>query len=232
MASPYDVLGVESDADDEALVAAYRERVKETHPDQGGSVEAFQRVRAAYDAIVTGQAESWETPAGGRSSAGGESPAGGDSSTGGDSIAHDEPQPTRVEYLNFEAIGDHAFSLEDDDLFAQAAEAGLDESDYGEFLVQPHESLLEAAENNGFVWPFACRGGACANCSVAVVDGKLAQPVDTILTDPLHDRGFRLSCNGIPITDTMQVIYNVKHLPGLDELRLPPGPFDLAHADD
>ena len=218
MPSPYDVLGVDADAEDGEIVAAYRERVKETHPDQGGTVDAFQRVRAAYDAIVSGEAGSWEEP---------------DTSPGSDGAPEsDEPQPTRVEYLNFEAIGDHAFSLEDDDLFEQAANADLDETDYGEFLVQPHESLLEAAENNGFAWPFACRGGACANCSVAVCEGKLAQPVDTILTDPLHDRGFRLSCNGIPITDHLQVIYNVKHLPGLDELRLPPGPFNLAHADD
>lgn len=220
MASPYDVLGVDSDVEDDALVAAYRERVKETHPDQGGSVAAFQRVRAAYDAIRAGAADSWT-----------ESPAGRQSESG-DTIEHDEPQPTTVEYLNFDAIADYAFELGDDDLFEQASQADLDDDDYGEFLVQPHESLLEAAENNSHAWPFACRGGACANCSVAVVDGKLAQPVDTILSDDLHDRGFRLSCNGIPITDTMQVIYNVKHLPGLDELRLPPGPFELAHADD
>lgn len=222
MASPYDVLGVEEDTDEEALLAAYRERVKETHPDQGGSVEAFQRVRAAYDAIVSGETDSWEVPA---------QPGTGPGS-GGAPVSHEEPQPTRVEYLNFDAIADHAFELGDEDLFEQAAKADLDEDDYGEFLVQPDESLLEAAENNGFVWPFACRGGACANCSVAVCDGKLAQPVDTILTDPLYERGFRLSCNGIPITDELQVIYNVKHLPGLDELRLPPGPFELAQADD
>lgn len=223
MASPYDVLGVGEDTDDEALVAAYRERVKETHPDQGGSVAAFQRVRSAYDAIITDQVAAWEADETAAQQGGG----GGDGS-----IQHDEPQPTRVEYLNFDAISDHQFDLGDEDLFEQASATDLDNEDYGEFVVQPHESLLEAAENNGHAWPFACRGGACANCSVAIIDGKLAQPVDTILGDDLHDRGFRLSCNGIPITDTMQVIYNVKHLPGLDELRLPPGPFELAHADD
>lgn len=222
MASPYDVLGVDADTDDEALVAAYRERVKETHPDQGGSIEAFQRVRAAYDAIVTGDAESWDAPVSGA----------GDAGDGDGPVGHRTPQPTTVEYLNFDAISDHAFELGDEDLFAQASTADLDDRDYGEFVVQPHESLLEAAENNGHTWPFACRGGACANCSVAIIQGKLAQPVDTILGEDLHDRGFRLSCNGIPITDSLQVIYNVKHLPGLDELRLPPGPFDLAHADD
>lgn len=224
MASPYDVLGVEPDTDDEALVAAYRERVKETHPDQGGSVAAFQRVRAAYDAIVSGQTTAWETA---------DAPdTDGDDAGSDGPVTPQAPQPTRVEYLNYDAIADHDFGLGDDDLFEQAARAGLSPEDYGEFSVQPHESLLEAAENSGFVWPFACRGGACANCSVAVTDGKLAQPVDTILSDDLHDRGFRLSCNAIPITDTLQVIYNVKDLPGLDELRLPPGPFKLAHADD
>jgi len=224
MPSPYDVLGVDAEADEETLVAAYRERVKETHPDQGGSVAAFQRVRSAYDAIQSGEVEAWESPTDHRSA--------GSPDSSGETVEHDEPQPTRVEYLNFDAIADYEFELGDEDLFEQAAKADLDDDDYGEFLVQPHESLLEAAENNSHAWPFACRGGACANCSVAVVDGKLAQPVDTILPDDLHDRGFRLSCNGIPISDTMQVIYNVKHLPGLDELRLPPGPFELAHADD
>lgn len=223
MPSPYEVLGVDADADEETLVAAYRERVKETHPDQGGSVEAFQRVRSAFDAIQSGAIEAWESPS--------DRPTGSPGPSG-ETIEHDEPQPSRVEFLNFDAIADYEFELGDEDLFAQAAKAGLDDGDYGEFLVQPDESLLEAAENNGHAWPFACRGGACANCSVAVVEGKLAQPVDTILPDDLHDRGFRLSCNGIPITDDLKVIFNVKHLPGLDELRLPPGPFELAHADD
>jgi ferredoxin len=217
MASPFDVLGVDPDTDEEALVAAYRERVKETHPDLGGSVAAFQRVRTAYEAITHGETEDWETET---------------QETAGDPVEPETPQPTTVEYLNYDAIADHDFVLEDEDLFEQAANAELAPADYGEFLVQPHESLLEAAENSGQAWPFACRGGACANCSVAIVEGKLAQPVDTILSDDLYDRGFRLSCNGIPITNTLQVIYNVKHLPGLDELRLPPGPFELAQADD
>ena len=37
---------------------------------------------------------------------------------------------------------------------------------------------------------------------------------------------------GAPITDEMRVVFNVKHLPDLDELRLPPRPFEQARAND
>ena len=41
-------LGVSSEADIEEIRAAYRRRVKETHPDQGGDEDEFKRVREAY----------------------------------------------------------------------------------------------------------------------------------------------------------------------------------------
>ncbi|AAG20271.1 ferredoxin [Halobacterium salinarum NRC-1] len=57
-------------------------------------------------------------------------------------------------------------------------------------------------------------------------------PTDHILTADLIDQGFRLSCNGVPLSPELRVVYNVKHLPGLAELRLPPYPFEQAHVDD
>lgn len=48
----YRVLGLRPDADADAVKAAYRERVKRTHPDaDGGDSEAFQRVNAAYETL-------------------------------------------------------------------------------------------------------------------------------------------------------------------------------------
>ncbi|MFB6080438.1 MAG: J domain-containing protein [Haloferacaceae archaeon] len=41
-------LGLSPDADRSEVRAAYRERVKDVHPDQGGDSEAFRRVREAY----------------------------------------------------------------------------------------------------------------------------------------------------------------------------------------
>lgn len=44
-----DVLGVDPDASAEELRAAYRDRVKETHPDLGGDEASFRHVRWAYE---------------------------------------------------------------------------------------------------------------------------------------------------------------------------------------
>ncbi|WP_313691425.1 J domain-containing protein [Halorarum halobium] len=44
----FETLGLPRGADEDAVESAYRERVKESHPDRGGSREAFTRVREAY----------------------------------------------------------------------------------------------------------------------------------------------------------------------------------------
>jgi ferredoxin len=196
-----------------AVVRAYRRRIKEAHPDHGGSAREFQRVRAAYQAVVSGEA------------------------TDGDSEATASWEPEAdprvdVEYLNYDVLADHGWSLDDDDLFERAAAADLDPVDHGRVAVDPESYLLAGAEEEGRTWPYACRGGACANCAVAVVEGDLTMTVDHVLPDEMLDRGIRLSCVGIPTTDELRVVYNVKRLPDLDDLRLPPYPFERSTAAD
>ncbi|MEF8807708.1 ferredoxin Fer [Natronomonas sp.] len=223
MPSPFEVLGVEPGADEETVERAYRQRIKDAHPDHGGSQEAFRRVRRAYEAIQNGEVDEDAESESGAASAPEPEPT---------VEKPPEERPSRVEYLDYEVLDDFGWSVTDDDLFEKAADADLDTRDYGRFLVEPGEILLEAAEERGFTWPFACRGGACANCAVKVVEGELSQPVDHILPPELVDRDIRLSCVGEPLTETLRVVYNVKHLPELEELRLPPGPFKRAKADD
>jgi ferredoxin len=119
-------------------------------------------------------------------------------------------------------LDDHGWTLDDPGLFEKARTAALDPADYGTLTVEDGDSLLEAAEAAGQEWPFSCRGGACANCAVKVCSGRLSLPVDHILPDSMTERGFQLSCVGRPATRTLQVVYNVKHLPELEDLRLPP----------
>ncbi len=49
---PHEVLGVPADASEDEVVAAYRERVQDVHPDQGGTNEQFQRVKRARDKML------------------------------------------------------------------------------------------------------------------------------------------------------------------------------------
>lgn len=44
----FELLGVPADASDDEVKSAYRELVKESHPDHGGDRETFERVREAY----------------------------------------------------------------------------------------------------------------------------------------------------------------------------------------
>jgi len=46
------VLGVDRDASDDEVRAAFRERAKETHADAGGDTEAFKRVKRAKEAML------------------------------------------------------------------------------------------------------------------------------------------------------------------------------------
>ena len=47
-----DLLEVDPDATEETLRTAYRERVKEVHPDRGGDPERFKRVQWAYEYLT------------------------------------------------------------------------------------------------------------------------------------------------------------------------------------
>ena len=218
--SPFEVLGIDDDADEETVDRAYRRRVLETHPDRGGSAREFKRVTAAYEAIKSGERAEMRASADGQDDESWTRPAG--------------PRQTgsKVEYLNYDVVADFGWDLSDDDLFEKAHAAGLDPADYGRFLVRPRESLLEAAEGRGFSWPYACRGGACANCAVAVKSGELEMPANHILPESMLRQGIRLSCNGMPTTDEMQVVFNLKHRPDLEELRLPPNRFVRDQASD
>ena len=49
VAAAFAALGLPATADVEDVKRAYRRRVKEVHPDQGGDEEEFRRIREAYD---------------------------------------------------------------------------------------------------------------------------------------------------------------------------------------
>ena len=128
----------------------------------------------------------------------------------------------RVEYLDFEAVTEHGWSIDDDDLFEKASAAGLDPDQYGRVLVEPGETILEAAENRNLTWPYACRGGACANCAVLVKEGDVAMPGNHVLSDEqVSGMNARLTCVGVPVTDHVKLVMNVQGLDQFEGLRLP-----------
>jgi ferredoxin len=231
--SPYEVLGVDPDADEAAIRRAYRERAKDAHPDQGGSRREFQLVRAAYEELQSGESGAWADAvmddargngAGATAGRGSDTTAGPRTGPAAGARADTAEPSAHVEFLNYDVLVDHDWSLEDDDLFERARQADLDDADYGTVTVDADETILEAVEDAGGDWPFSCRGGACANCAIAVVSGEVEHYHDHVLPPELTERGIQLSCIGTPASPELQVVFNVKHLPELEELRLPPRP--------
>ncbi|MFC7324636.1 ferredoxin Fer [Halorubrum rutilum] len=131
-------------------------------------------------------------------------------------------EPSTVFHLDYDAMTERGWSLDDPDLFEKAAESDLGLPEYGRFLVEPDESILEAAERGGRSWPYACRGGACTNCAVVVVDGDVAMPGQSVLSDAqIRETNARLSCVGVPVTDEVRLVTGVGDLAEFADLRLP-----------
>lgn len=84
----YSVLGVEHDADQRSLRAAYRRRARQAHPDQGGSAEEFHRVQEAWEALGTPEARAAYDRERGIASRDGGRPAEGGSGLNGGAYAH------------------------------------------------------------------------------------------------------------------------------------------------
>ncbi|MDB2241581.1 ferredoxin Fer [Halorubrum ezzemoulense] len=140
--------------------------------------------------------------------------------------------PSTVYHLDRDALTEHGWSLDDEDLFEKAADADLDLPEYGRFLVEPGESILEAAERGGRSWPYACRGGACSNCAVVVVKGDVAMPGQSILSDEqIRGANARLSCVGVPITDEVKIVTGIGDTEAFADLRLP-SPTEETEASD
>ena len=51
MTNPYEVLGVERDADLDTIKAAFRAKAKEFHPDRAGNAKMFDQVNLAYEVL-------------------------------------------------------------------------------------------------------------------------------------------------------------------------------------
>jgi 3-phenylpropionate/trans-cinnamate dioxygenase ferredoxin reductase subunit len=70
-------------------------------------------------------------------------------------------------------------------------------------VVQPKETLLQAALREGINFPHSCRVGGCASCKCKLVNGKVKELTEAgyILSDEDLDQGYILACQSVPQTD-------------------------------
>lgn len=70
-------------------------------------------------------------------------------------------------------------------------------------VVQPRETLLQAALREGINFPHSCRVGGCASCKCKLVNGKVKELTEAgyILSGEDLDQGYILACQSVPQTD-------------------------------
>lgn len=115
-----------------------------------------------------------------------------------------------VEYLNYNVVKENDWDVEDEALFEKASDADLDEEDYGFLDVEDDQSILEAAEDEGYDWPYGCRQGMCASCTSFIVTGEIDITNQQVLSEDEVDRGARVTCIGTPDAEELQIVYNAQ----------------------
>lgn len=67
------------------------------------------------------------------------------------------------------------------------------------------ESVLDAALEEGIDLPYSCKGGVCGTCRAKLLEGEVDMDANYSLEDYEVARGFVLTCQSFPITDSIQI---------------------------
>ena len=71
----------------------------------------------------------------------------------------------------------------------------------------PGTTLLQTARQVGLAAPSSCEAGSCATCMGRLVEGKVEMFVNNALTDDEVADGWVLTCQSVPTTPTVHVVY-------------------------
>ncbi|KIC38185.1 phenylacetic acid degradation protein [Ruegeria sp. ANG-R] len=70
------------------------------------------------------------------------------------------------------------------------------------------QSILDAALENAMDAPYACKAGVCSTCRCRVIEGDVEMVANHALEDYEVEKGYVLSCQAYPLTDTVVVDYD------------------------
>lgn len=77
------------------------------------------------------------------------------------------------------------------------------------FLIDKNrDSVLDAALAQGIELPYSCKGGVCSTCRCKVIEGEVDMDANFALEDYEVARGFILSCQSFPVSDTLVLDYD------------------------
>ncbi|HET9824455.1 MAG TPA: 1,2-phenylacetyl-CoA epoxidase subunit PaaE [Chitinophagaceae bacterium] len=72
------------------------------------------------------------------------------------------------------------------------------------------EPILDAALKQGADLPFSCKGGVCCTCKARLIQGEVDMEVHWGLEEEEIERGYILTCQSHPKTETVMVDFDIK----------------------
>jgi ferredoxin-NADP reductase len=68
-------------------------------------------------------------------------------------------------------------------------------------------TILQSARWGGLRPPSSCEAGHCATCMARLVEGRVEMTTNDALTDDEVDEGWVLTCQAVPVTPVVRVVY-------------------------
>jgi 3-ketosteroid 9alpha-monooxygenase subunit B len=72
---------------------------------------------------------------------------------------------------------------------------------------RPGTTILQTARQVDLAAPFSCEAGNCATCMARVVEGRAEMHANNALTDDEVAEGWVLTCQAVPLTPVVRVVY-------------------------
>ena len=77
-------------------------------------------------------------------------------------------------------------------------------------LARGQENLLDAALEHSIELPYSCKSGVCSTCRCKLVEGEVDMDTNFALEDYEVERGFILSCQSFPVTDSVVIDFDAE----------------------
>jgi ferredoxin len=68
-------------------------------------------------------------------------------------------------------------------------------------------TILQSARWAGLPAPSSCEAGHCATCMAMLVEGQVEMAVNDVLTDEEVEEGWVLTCQAVPVSPVVRVVY-------------------------
>lgn len=118
---------------------------------------------------------------------------------------HDPARLRTERFVNASPVADDSTTIETAD--APASITIKIRGSFHEIDYQTDETVLEAARRNGLQPPYSCQAGNCATCIAELTEGEVRMRVNAVLTPQELADGWILTCQSLPETPTLKVLY-------------------------